>query len=285
MKTTPATKPGVERLETLEHYRQHWGATQIPFAEEHLAEPYLTEHHRHILHHLKQTVALRTTMLLSGENGAGKSILLGHFAHQQLNAKVHRPLIVTQASLSGSGLLAYLLEKLGVRPGLGRSHNLPRIENALAQLGSITPVIILDEAQRYEHRALEEIRLLQEHNLTRQRQFALILCGDPYFLGRLHMQAHRALLSRIAVNLQVPKLDTEQSAAYLHHHLQQAGLVAETLSEQALELLTAAADGSARVLKHLARAAWLEASQQRAAQIEAQHVQTILPRVPAALSG
>jgi general secretion pathway protein A len=283
MKTKPANQPGAEHLNTLEHHRQHWGATAVPFAEEHLAEPYLTAQHQQILHHLKQTVALRTTMLLSGENGAGKSILLGHFAHQQLNAKVHRPLIVTQASLSGSGLLAYLLEKLGVRPGLGRSHNLPRLENALARLGSLTPVIILDEAQRYEHRALDEVRLLQEHNLALQRQFALILSGDPHFLGRLHMQAHRALLSRIAVHIQVPKLDTEESAAFLHHHLQKAGLVADVLADQALELLTAAADGSARVLKHLARAAWLEASRQRATQIEAPHVQAILPTVPAAL--
>jgi type II secretory pathway predicted ATPase ExeA len=233
---------------------------------------------------LQQTIVLRTTFLLTGENGTGKSILLGHFVHQQLDLKRYHPLIVTQASLSGSGLLAYLLEKLGARPGLGRSHNLPRLEKAFAQLGTQVPVIVLDEAQYYDHRALEEIRLLQEHNLQRQRQFALILAGDPYFLGRLHMQANRALMSRIAINLQLGKLDTDQSAAYLVHHLKEAGLSPEVLTDGATELLAAAADGSARVLKHLARAAWLEASAGQANEILAQHVQAVLPQVPAALS-
>lgn len=270
--------------QSLDHYRQHWGATQIPFAEEHLDEPYLTPHHRQILHHLQQTLALRTTLLLTGENGSGKSHLLGHFVHRQMDLKRHHPLIITQATLSGSGLLAYLLEKLGVQPGLGRSHNLPRLEKAFVQLGSLTPVIILDEAQHYDHKTLEEIRLLQERNLERQRQFALILAGDPFFLRRLHMQAHRALLSRIAVNLQLPKLGFEEGVGYLQHHLKSAGMSDSAISTQAVELLTAAADGNARVLKNLARAAWLQASEQRASEIEASHVQSVLSQVPAALT-
>jgi type II secretory pathway predicted ATPase ExeA len=94
----------------LDRYRQHWGATDVPFTEDHLERPYTTPQHERILDHLQQTIVLRTTFLLTGENGTGKSILLGHFVHQQHDLKRYHPLIVTQASLSGIGfLLAYLL--------------------------------------------------------------------------------------------------------------------------------------------------------------------------------
>jgi type II secretory pathway predicted ATPase ExeA len=52
------------------------------------------------------------------------------------------------------------------------------LEKALAELGRLTPVLVLDEAQQYPPGALEEIRLLLGLNLTRQPTFALVLLGD-----------------------------------------------------------------------------------------------------------
>jgi general secretion pathway protein A len=267
----------------LENYRQAWGALSIPFAEEDSSQLYQSKSHQRLLQSLQQCATLRTSMLLTGESGSGKSAMMGHWA-RHLDPKRHQPLIITQSTVSGTGLLALLLEKLGGEPGLGRSKNIPRIEKALAQLGHVTPIIILDEAQHYTSAALEEIRLLQGLNLTRQRHFAMILAGDSYFLKRLRLQSNRALLSRIAITEHLEKLDHEQSHAYLHHHLDTAGLSTDAIESEALELLSAACNGNARVLKNLSRAAWIAACEKGDTRITAVHVQIALPRVPSAIS-
>src|ERR1035438_4990763 len=63
------------------------------------------------------------------------------------------------ATLSATGLLAVLLHKLGQPTSLHRSHNLAAMEKARRELGRLTPVLVLDEAQQYPAGALEEIRL------------------------------------------------------------------------------------------------------------------------------
>jgi len=70
----------------LDIYRQAWGATRIPFAEEDSAQLYQNSDHQRIVQSLHQSATLRTTMLLSGESGSGKSALLGNWA-SHLEAK------------------------------------------------------------------------------------------------------------------------------------------------------------------------------------------------------
>jgi hypothetical protein len=69
---------------------------------------------------LNQSVALRSVMLLSGENGVGKSALVGRWLCS-LEAKLYFPVRITQASLTGIGLLALFLQKLGKVPKHQRS--------------------------------------------------------------------------------------------------------------------------------------------------------------------
>jgi MoxR-like ATPase len=52
---------------------------------------------------LNQSAALRSLMLLSGENGVGKSDLAGRWL-RSLEPKAYFPVCITQASLTGIGL-------------------------------------------------------------------------------------------------------------------------------------------------------------------------------------
>jgi len=54
------------------------------------------------LRQLHQTAALRSLMLLCGENGVGKSALAAHWL-ASLEPKAYLPMAITQASLSGHG--------------------------------------------------------------------------------------------------------------------------------------------------------------------------------------
>ncbi len=207
----------------LNEYIHHWGARSIPFQEREGHAPFETDQTRRATGLLQQTAALRSVMLLSGENGVGKSSLAAHWI-RQLEPALYRPIAITQSTLGGSGLLSTLLGKLGEQPGGRRPANLALLEKSITQLNGTIPVVLLDEAQNYPASALEELRLLLGLNLPAQPLFSLILLGDRHLLGTLRLQCHRALYSRIASTYAIAPLDTGQIEPYLRHHLSQAGL-------------------------------------------------------------
>ena len=138
---------------------------------------------------------------------------------ERLEPKAYLPLVITHATLSGSGLLSVLLRKLGQPASLIRSRNLARLEDALKELGRLTPTLVLDEAQLYPPGALDEMRLLLGLNLARQPTFALVLVGDLYLQDTLRLQQHKALYSRISAHCQLPLLERAQIEPYLDPRL------------------------------------------------------------------
>ena len=110
-------------------------------------------------------------MLLAGPNGVGKSALVGRWL-AQLDRRLFCPLLLTHASLSGCGLLSALASKLGQRATFRREANLALIEAALAQLGKVVPLIVLDEAQSFGYGSLEEVRLLLGRTWPTRRPLA-----------------------------------------------------------------------------------------------------------------
>lgn len=265
----------------LNKYMHQWGARSVPFTDRPKQQLFETEQSGEAIELLQQSAALRSVMLLSGDNGVGKSALVAHWS-RALEPKAYRPLTITQASLSASGVLCTLLAKLGQVPGMQRAQNLARMEDALSRLGSVIPVIILDEAQQYTASAIEEIRLLLGLNLPPQPVFCLILIGDNYLLDTLRLQSRRALYTRIAVSYQLQALQPDQVEAYLVHELKQVGLDRPCFEAAAVEMIASASDGIPRTINLLARTAWIEASRQQHDTINTMHLQSALRLVPAA---
>ena len=265
----------------LNEYMHQWGARSVPFLNQRDQQLFETEQVTQGIELLQQSAALRSVMLLSGDNGVGKSALVAHWV-KTLEPKAFRPLTITQASLSASGVLCTLLGKLGQVPGMQRAQNLARMEDAVSRLGSVVPVIILDEAQNYTASAMEEIRLLLGLNLPPQPVFCLILIGDSYLLDTLRLQSRRALYTRIAVSYQLQALQPAQVEAYLIHGLKQAGLERSCFDPAAIDMIATASDGVPRTINLLARMAWIEASRQKQQDITTQHIQCALQLVPIA---
>ena len=260
---------------------RHWGARAVPFSDQSGEAPFAWPGWEQALRRLNQTAALRSLMLLTGDNGVGKSALASHWL-TGLETKAYSPLVITQATLSPSGVLAVLARKLGQSASSLRSRTLHRLEEAFKELGRLTPVLVLDEAQLYPPGALEEVRLLLGLNLARQPVFALVLIGDNYLHDTLRLQQHKALYSRISVQYQLPTLDRGQIEAYLAHGLRQVGLERPCFQPAAIELLAGGSGGIPRLLNLLARAAWLACAQVGLNTIGPEHVQSALELVPAA---
>jgi general secretion pathway protein A len=257
---------------------RQWGATAVPFSQmSWLATP----SSQRAITMLDQAAALRTVVLLDGPNGVGKSALVGRWV-QQLERRLYRPVVLTHASLSGSGVLNAITAQLG-KPASGiRATNLARIEAALGELGSITPLIVLDEAQQYSTSSLDEVRLLLGVNLAEPSAFALVLIGDEYLLSSLRLRNQRALYSRISGHCRLPAWNREEVREYLHASLAAVGIEREPIEPAAIALLTSASGGLARSLCLLARAAWIAAARAGATTVTAAHVQDAIEAVPGA---
>lgn len=260
-------------------WARQWGATAVPFglvnAEDWLETP---EAHK-TLNCLNQSAALRSVMLLSGPNGVGKSALVGRWM-RSLETRLFCPVCLTQATLSGTGILAALASKLGKPASFQRRCNLQLLEEALGELEPRIMVVILDEAQNYSQPALEEVRLLLGLNLPQQPAFALVLIGDEYLLASLKLRNQRALYSRLACHVSLGPWTPAQCAQYLNAGLSAVGLSGAVLEAAAAELLTSASAGLPRSLCLLARAAWIAAATANVQKIAAAHVQMAIEQVP-----
>ncbi len=261
---------------------RQWGASAVPFGEL-TAEAWLeTPPSQHALAALDQAATLRSVLLLAGPNGVGKSALVARWL-ARLDRRLFCPLLLTHASLSACGLLSALVSQLGKRPAFRRETNLAAIAAALAELGNVVPVIVLDEAQALSYGSLEEIRLLLGLNLAEPPAFALVLIGDEYLLGTLRLRQHRSLFSRIAFQASLLPWSTPQIAQYLQQSFAAVGISRPAIEPAALNLLTSASSGLARSLCLLARAAWIQAAIAGAQSIQPPHVQAAIQQVPSAV--
>jgi len=260
---------------------RQWGASAVPFSEP-AGEAWLeTPHNQRALAALDQTATLRSVLLLAGPNGVGKSALVAHWL-ARLDRRLFCPLLLTHASLSACGLLSALVSQLGKRPAFRREANLAAMAAALAELGKVVPVIVLDEAQGFSYGSLEEVRLLLGLNLAEPPAFALVLIGDEYLLGTLRLRQHRSLFSRIAFQVGLGPWPPPVVAQYLQQGFAAVGITRPAIEPAALNLLTSASSGLARSLCLLCRAAWIEAASAGAQTIEPPHVQAAIERVPGA---
>jgi type II secretory pathway predicted ATPase ExeA len=199
-----------------------------------------------------------------------------------LEPKRYLPLLITQSSLTATGVLEVLLAKVGERPRFKRSINLMVLEKHLADIDPLTLVLVLDDAQNYPGPALEELRLLLGLGGRARSAFALVLLGDEYLLGGLRLSVQRALFSRISAAHQLRPLPREEIPSYLNWQVSHAGLDRDLFAPAALDLLTEASEGNPRTLNLLAQAAWIAAARSGASSIEADQIHTALRQVPAA---
>ena len=258
---------------------RQWGATAVPFGLVNAQDWLETPAAQHALNCLSQTAALRSVLLLSGPNGVGKSALVGRWM-RSLDSRLFCPVGLTQATLSGTAILAALATKLGKPVCFQRARNLQFIEEALQELDRRILVVILDEAQNYSQPSLEEVRLLLGLNLPEQPAFALVLIGDEYLLASLKLRNQRALYSRLACQVSLSPWSPAQCAQYLSAGLGAVGLSASAIEPAAVELLANASAGLPRSLCLLARAAWIAAATDKAQKITPAHVQAALQQVP-----
>lgn len=104
--------------------------------------------------------------------------------------------------------------------------------------------------------------------------------GDDYLLGALRLRSHRALYTRIACHQQLTPWSGEEIVLLLERAQNAVGLTGTILAPAAEELIVSASGGLPRTALHVARAAWIAASEAKASQISAENVRGVLASIP-----
>lgn len=271
-------KPTIEIL-----LKTVWGANASPFAET-CPTPFETPSFVETLGQLEQFLRLRASGVLYGSNGTGKSLLLDALL-DRLSEKEFLAIKQAHTSVTGSDLLRSLCRSYGLEPSIRRSDNVHQILKHWQTLAALHPVIVIDEAQQLDSRALEELRLLcaDRARLTgkdRMASFSLLLCGDQDLLPTLSMGVHRALRSRLGFCLATAPFSEEQTIQYVIFRWNAVGVQTCPFDAQALTLLHQATAGVGRTLNQIGTLATTRAARAKSNIITQQHVQEAIAQLP-----
>lgn len=255
-----------------------WGASHFPFADG-SKTPYRSERFSQVLENLQNWLSLHGSGLIHGDNGVGKSYLVGALLGE-LNEKEYLPLLNTHSTLRGPGLIRILTRQLGSEPSLRREDNIAQIHQRFQEQHPRWPVLIFDESQNLSTEALEEIRLLNCHQKGSRASFSTLFVGDHNLMPRLLLGVNQPLLSRISFSLEVASFDPAESRQYIDHRLEEAAIHRNPFEPPAMNTLIESSSGHARTINTLARAALQKACQQEQSEVTQQQMQQVVESIP-----
>jgi type II secretory pathway predicted ATPase ExeA len=212
-------------------------------------------------------------LILTGEPGTGKTLLLHRLLEQQTSGRV--PVLVTHCQLaSRADLLKAVLFDLGL-PYEGRGEQELRLALTDALLeglkGGRPLLLACDEAHHLSPDLLEELRLLGNVETRSGKGLQVILAGQPTLLTTLQRPDLAAFRQRVTVRATLGAWSVEEAADFLLHQLRQAGGRAEALiTEEALELLARGSGGVPRLLNQAAHQAFRLAALAESRRVDAE---------------
>ena len=210
-------------------YHQHFGLSEAPFSI--AVNPrylFMSQRHRDALAHLLYGVGGGGGfILLTGEVGTGKTTI-NRCLLEQLPDTTDLAIILNPA-LSAVELLATACDELQISYPEG-TESLKVLTDALHRYlldnhgAGRRTVLMIDEAQHLDFNVLEQIRLLTNLETNDEKLLQIILIGQPELTEKLARPELRQLNQRITARYNLQPLDRGETAAYIRHRLDIAGL-------------------------------------------------------------
>src|SRR5437870_13001562 len=181
--------------------------------------------HREGLAHLRDGVQEhKVCILLPGVVGTAKTTLLRALL-SRLDSHTASA-FVFDTTLPFEGLLEYILEDFGVaKSGVSHAQRLIALNNFLIErrrAGQNT-VLVLDEAQNLDLRALEQIRLLSNFETDTDKLLQILLVSAPELVDKLNRPELRQLKQRISLRCRILPLTPAETREYIRTRLRIAG--------------------------------------------------------------
>jgi general secretion pathway protein A len=238
-------------------YCKHFGFTQKPFdvTPDHRFL-YLIPENREALSSILYGIRERRGFVaLVGEAGTGKTTLL-RAALNRLD-KNTKSAFIFNSDLPFLQVLAMILDELGIlRPvkKLTRFEAFRRLNDfgtkQFARGGNV--VIMVDEAQNYDARTIEGLRLLSNLESGEHKMIQVVLAGQPELDRKLSKRAMQQFAQRISLRRTIGPLNEKQAYAYMRHRLKIAGYRGSDLfSKKAMNMIWQHSEGIPRKINVL----------------------------------
>jgi len=164
-------------------------------------------------------------IVITGEIGAGKTTLLRTLLEGLDRQKVLAAQIVSTQLESGE-LLQAIITAFGIpAQGSSKAHLIATLEaflTALAAQGRHA-LLIVDEAQNLNERAVEELRMLSNFQLGNHALLQSFLVGQPELRRLLESPQLEQLRQRVIASQHLGPLGPEETQAYVEHRLRHVG--------------------------------------------------------------
>jgi general secretion pathway protein A len=226
---------------------------------------FLTQQTQESLDQLMEGIRARKgLLLLTGEVGTGKTLLLNHLMEWLDHERIPKAFIFN-SHLKVSELFDVILTDFGIpfvpQRGTPLAHFTDWLQDRFC--AGETAVLIVDEAQGLALNVIEELCMLLNLQTPQGNLLQIILCGQPEFEEMLQSPGLRQIRQRVAVRCRTVPLTLEETRAYIRNRLRLAGTSdADTaiFHPEALQASFLYSGGIPRVLNLLCEQALMRAS-------------------------
>jgi general secretion pathway protein A len=259
-------------------YCEHFGFTIKPFdVTPDYRFLYLTDEHREALASILYGIQERRGfVVLVGEAGTGKTTLL-RAALSRLD-KSTKAAFIFSSDLPFLQVMALILDELGIlRPvkKLTAFEAFRRLkEFGIKQLrAGCNVVIMVDEAQNFDPKTIEGLRLLSNLESGDRKMIQVVLAGQPELDRKLSKRAMQHFVQRVNIRRCTAPLDETNAHAYIRHRLKLVGYKGPDLfSKKAMNMIWQHCQGIPRRINVLCDNVLLNAYSMGLHEIKAIHV-------------
>ena len=210
---------------------------------------YMSETHKEGLATLRFGVITdKGFLLLTGGVGVGKTTILN--ALLRMVEKEVFVCLINNPKLSKNEFYYFLASKLGLSYNDNKSQFIIQFSDLLIRCKNKGEkiLLIIDEAQAFSIKLLEEIRLLS--NLAGENNvLSIFLVGQPEIREQLATSQLLPLRQRIGIRYHLEPLQREDTEQYIYYRLNRAGASKTSIfTEQAIETIHQASQGNPRLI-------------------------------------
>jgi general secretion pathway protein A len=216
--------------------------------------------------------------VFTGNVGAGKTTIVRWFVEELPRAK-YKTLYIHDSELTPRNLYWECLNQLGIKPRFYRGDAKRQLNAVLVDMAEgqgKTPVVIIDEAHLLSHQMLEEIRFLTNFRMDSYSPMSLILVGQTELLAALQRPSLLAISQRVSIRWHLPYFDLSETARYIEHNLNIAGVTTPLFTDGAIKVIHEATQGAARAIGGLSCSCLLHAMSTNAKLVDDHSVKLVL---------
>lgn len=257
-------------------YLRHWGLSEAPFQldpDPRFAFP-RDDHREGLARILFGITQIGGLVLITGEIGAGKT-LLAQAIVEALDSEGIRAGSIANPPRTASALLGDALPAIGAEGGGGSAAK--RAERIRARLSMAASqgrrtVLIVDEAQRLDTRALDELRMLT-NPAGGVPGLPIVLMGQPELA--VHVARQPQVDQRVVVRFHMGPMGADEVDAYVQHRTRVAGAARRIVSKRATRVVHAETGGLPRPVNMLLANALFVAAMRGEEQVSADTVRDL----------